>query len=182
MSEEIIATEGSSLNIPLHPEGQYGATCIDVVDLGMQELTWQGVTKEKHRIFLRFFCGEWFEDDEGEMQPLWLDRYFTLSLHENSALRPFLENWRGRKFSPEELKGFNVAKLLHAPAYVQVGHEVKQDGSERANIDSIMRLPKNMDAPGVPEGYIRVKDRDPEEERERIPAGGIEDEEDDLPF
>lgn len=182
MSEEIIASEGSSLNIPTHPEGQFPATCIDIVDLGIQELTWQGVTKEKHRIILRFFAGEWFTDDEGEDRPLWLDRYFTLSLHENSALRPFLENWRGKKFTPTELKGFNLVKLLHAPAYVQVGHETKQDGNTRAKIDSIMRLPKGMEAPGVPKGYVRVKDREPEDEGQPVGAGVGYEEEDDIPF
>jgi hypothetical protein len=163
MAEELIASAGSSMNIPVHPAEQFPATCIDIVDLGMVELTWQGTTRKKHRFYLRFFCGEYFEDDEGKKRPLWIDQYFTLSLHENSALRPFLENWRGKKFTEDELRGFDLMNLLHAPAFLQVDHTHK-NGKTYADIVSVMRLPKAMEAPGVPNGYVRVKDRPPRED------------------
>lgn len=159
MSEEqIIATAGGTSNIPPHPEGPHPATCIDIVDHGMVELTWQGKTKTKHRIQLRFFCGEYFEDDDGNQRPLWVDAYFTLSLHEKATLRKFLQNWRGKAFTEDELKGFNIAKLLGAPGLVQVSHNTTP-ARTYANVDSIMKLPKGMTAPDAPEGYVRVKDR-----------------------
>lgn len=181
-TEEIIATAGSASSIPPHPEGQYPATCIDVVDLGMVEMHWQGQTKVKHRIYLRFFCGEFFEDDEGHERPLWIDKYFTLSLHENAALRPFLEHWRGKKFTADELKGFNVAKLLHAPAFLQVSHNQTPEKTY-ANIDTILRLPKEMQAPISPPGYIRVKDREPRDQQNGSGNGGGKyDDDSSLPF
>lgn len=164
MQEEIIASAGKSMNIPLHPEGQFAATCIDIVDLGDVEMTWQGQTKSRHRIYLRFYCGESFEDDDMKRRPLWIDSYFTLSLHEKGNLRPFLESWRGQKFTDGE-SGFNVANLLGVNGFIQVSHNATPDRTY-ANIDSIMRLPDHLDAPGTPEGYVRVKDRPPKDSRQ----------------
>lgn len=184
MSEEtLIAKAGGGSSFPPHPEDQFAATCIDIIDLGMVETTWQGQTRKKHRICLRFFCDEWFVDDEGKNRPLWVDKYLTFSLHENSAMRPFLESWRGKKFTEEELhEGFNVAKLLYAPAFLQITHNVTPDKTY-ANIATIMKLPKGQVAPGVPEGYVRVKDRpkDVDTSNGRTAAPHPADD-DDLPF
>ena len=94
--------------------------------------------------------------------PLWVDCFFTLTLDERGNLRPFLQSWRGKPFTAEELKGFNVAVLVGVDALVQVSHAVKGDRTY-ANIDSAMRLPPGMESPGDLDGYVRVKDRAPEE-------------------
>lgn len=182
MSEELIASAGKASNIPTHPADQYAATCIDIVDLGIIKDEYKGEPRVRHRIILRFFCGEYFEGDKGDQRPLWVDGYFTLSLHENSALRPFLEKWRGQPFTDAELAGFNVAKLVGAPAYLQLSHNVVGPKTY-CNIDSVMKLPKGMDAPGVPEGYVRVKDRPTDEVAPvaAAPTPGVPDD-DDLPF
>lgn len=190
MSEELIV-KGSSggSNIPPHPEDQYPATCIDIIDLGMVETTWQGRTKRQHKAVLRFFCGEYFNDAEGKKRPLWVDKRLTVSLHEKGSMRPFLEAWRGVRFTDAEIAdGFDLMKLLHAPAFVQIAHNVTPDRTY-ANIATIMRLPKGMSAPGVPEGYVRVKDRPPKEEQRNgndgpppNEWGGHDDSDDDLPF
>jgi hypothetical protein len=155
--EQIIASAGGTSSIPTHPEGQFAATCIDVVDLGMVETTWQGQTRKKHKVFVRFFCGEWFDGNEGKA-PLWVDRRFTCSLNDGSDLKPFLEAWRGRKFTEEELRGFNIAKLVGVPAFLQIAHNVKADRTY-ANVDGVMKLPPKYEAPEAPADYVRVKDR-----------------------
>ena len=38
-------------------------------------------------------------------------RVYTLCLHERAALRKDLESWRGRKFTEQELDGFDLEKL-----------------------------------------------------------------------
>lgn len=187
MSDGIIVSAGSSVNIPTHPDGQFAATCIDVIDRGIVESTYSGETKKVHKVTLRFWCGETFEGEDGGPQPLWLDEWFTASLHEKANLRKFLEGWRGRKFTDDELRGFDLETLLEVPAYVQISHNPTPQ-KVYANIDSIMRLKDTSDAPGVPAGYVRVVDREDEEEEDGFnepapaPAGGIEEEEDDLPF
>ena len=177
MTEQVIAKEGATSKIPPHPEGQYATRCIDLIDYGMVQMTWQGRTKNKHRICLRFWCGEHGEDEEGKKIPLWVDAFYTLTLDERGSMRPFLQAWRGQAFTADELKGFNVAVLVGKDAMIQVSHNTKGERTY-ANIDSIMRLPKGMEGPGDLSGYIRVKDR-PSENGE----GHAEPEDDDsLPF
>lgn len=183
--ETLIAKAGASgSNIPPHPEGQYAALCIDLIDLGEVETTWQGKTRKQHKIVVRFFCDEWFNDNEGKPRPLWVDKRLTFSLHEKGAMRPFLESWRGRAFSDVELhEGFNVAKLLHVPALIQIAHNVTSERTY-ANIQAILKLPKGMNPPGVPTGYVRVKDRPPKDQQNGAgPNGGSRyEDDDDLPF
>ena len=177
--EEVIATAGGGQSFDPHRAGgPFNATCIDLIDYGLMDMKWQGVTKKKHRVVLRFWAGEYMEM-EGENVPHWIDAWFTLSLHENSTLRPFLESWRGQAFTDEECEGFNVAVLVGVDALIQVIHT--EDG-KYANINSIMRGAKGSGA-GVPKGYVRVKDRPTEEQPETVQPGITkEDEDDGLPF
>jgi hypothetical protein len=180
--EQVIAKESAGSSIPPHPQGQYAARCIDLIDYGMVQMTWQGRTKEKHRICLRFWCGEFGKDGEGKEIPLWVDAWFTLTLDERGSLRPFLQAWRGQAFTGPELAGFNVAVLVGVDAMVQVSHNVKGDRTY-ANIDSIMRLPKGMAGAGDLSGYVRVKDRPKEDAPATNGSSYSEPDEDDgLPF
>ena len=180
MEEVIAKAGGSASNIPPHPAGSFAMKCIDLIDYGLVDLTWQGVTRKKHRICLRFWCGETFSGDQGDPMDLWVDQFFTLSLHENSALRPFLEAWRGKTFTEDELHGFNVAVLVGVDAWVTIGHNTKGDRTY-ANILSISRMPPGVESPGEPTGYVRVKDREPARP-DSTPTSYDADPHDDLPF
>jgi hypothetical protein len=166
-------------NFVPHPEGQFSATCIDVHDLGLIETSWQGVPKLAHKIDLYYWSGEY---RDGSDTPLTVRMRFTLSLAASSALRPFLEAWRGREFTADELEGFDLETLIGAPALLQVTHR-ESNGKLFANITSIMRLPKGMKAPGVPKGYVRMGDRTPHADT-GLPASpqSEADEDDDIPF
>jgi hypothetical protein len=175
--EQVIAKEGAGSSIPPHPSGQFATRCIDLIDYGMVEMTWQGKTKQKHRICLRFWCGERGQDAEGKAIPLWVDAWFTLTLDDRGSLRPFLQAWRGQAFTLDELRGFNVAVLVGKHAMIQVSHNTKGDRTY-ANIDSIMRLPKGTEPVGDLSGYVRVKDRP----NENGDAQHRNKPDDDLPF
>lgn len=75
-----------------------------------------------------------------------VSKRFTASLHAKAALRGFLEAWRGRPFTADELRGFDLKTLLGVPCLLGVVHNDK-DGRTYANISSVMRLPKGMQAP-----------------------------------
>ena len=68
---------------------------------------------------------------------------YTLSLSEKANLRRDLENWRGKAFTPEELKGFDISKLLGKPCQIGVTHDTK-DGKTYANISGVMGLSKDQ--------------------------------------
>ena len=141
------------------PEGLFPAVCVDVVDNGIVD----GIYGAKHKIQIRWQLDP--KSDAGSIdgteqgRPWLIVRSYTLSLHEKSALRPFLESWRGKKFTPEELRGFDVEKLLGAPCLLQVFHRQSMLGRTFANVQNIMPLPKTMSKPQASADYVRVKDR-----------------------
>lgn len=176
----IVSDTSNGEDFPPHPEGQFAARCIDIIDLGDVETTFQGRTKKRHRGIIRFYAGESSETGE----PLWADKFVTLSLHKKASLRTFLEAWRGKKFTDEELQGFDLEVLLGVDAYIQVSHNVTPN-RVYANIDSIMQRPKGVKRAPELEGYVRVCDREEHEEEsheEEAVGVGAEEDDDELPF
>jgi hypothetical protein len=190
----IIVTDSGSSDFTPHPEGQWAARCIDVVDMGWVRTDYG----PKYKIRVVFYCGETeTKEIEGEKRtfPLTVVGFFTASLNEKANLRKFLESWRGRPFLIEEAARFDMEKMLDATALIQVAHNKAANGKVYANITSIMRLPSAMSAPEKPD-YTRVCDREgwtgpaphpdtqPSEQPEEDPAAytGTAYEDDDLPF
>lgn len=128
--------------------GSYTARCISVIDLWTQEMEWQGELKEVRKIKITFELPtekEIFNEEKGE-QPFVLSREFTFSLSEKWKLRPFLENWRWKKFTDEELAGFDISKLIWVPWLISVIHS-EYKGKVYANIGSVTPLVKWMECP-----------------------------------
>lgn len=134
------------------PQGVHQAVCVDVVDMGMVENKQYNKTQHKIRIVFQL------EAKMADGRPFIASRRFTNSLAEQSALRPFLEMWRGKAFSSEELKGFDTDLLIGANAMVQILYSTEGDQTY-ANISAAFPLPSNTKKM-VAEGYTRVKDRD----------------------
>jgi hypothetical protein len=175
----VASAESGGATKYLHPAGQYVAVCVDVIDLGYVDVNWQGNIKKQHKVVVRFWCGEYNDEKE----PLFAGERFTLSLHEQSALRPFLEAWRGKAFTAEELKGFDLEKLIGVNALLQISHATKNERTF-ANITSIMMPPKGSETIRPLADYVRAKDRKEEQQQTQQPAGlgGKYDDSDDLPF
>lgn len=91
--------------------GTYLARCYRLIDLGTQEGEYQGKPVFKREIVIGWeFPTELMEDGK----PYVTSAFFTASLGEKANLRKFLTSWRGRDFTPEELEGFDMKKLLGA--------------------------------------------------------------------
>jgi hypothetical protein len=162
----------------LVPAGQYNAVCVDVVDLGIVKTTWQGKEKSVHKCRIVFELGV-TDADTGKR--LTISAYYTASLGEKANLRKFLEAWRGKAFTAEELKGFDTEQLIGVGALIQVVHATKGDKTYD-NINSIMVPPKPM-AWLEPSGqYVRVQDR-PKDANGDAPSDDTPPHtDDDLPF
>lgn len=145
------------------PEGPHPAVCDMFVDLGMQETTGKFGGKVQHKIYLRWQIPSLrlsYEKDGVEIEgPMTIGAKFTLSLHEKAALRKILKSWRGRDFTPEELKKFDVTTILGAPCLVSVSHAPKDGGGVYANVDAVMKLPAGMEPPKM-EGSPLLYDAD----------------------
>lgn len=134
------------------PAGQWPARCVGVIDLGTQSTQFPGEeAKLQRQLMLQFeVYGEdeagvaLTSEHEGREVPLQINsRRLTMSMNEKANLRKTLHAWRGRDFTPEELKSFNVGKLAGAPCLLNVVHE-ERGGKTYANIFSITPLPGAM--------------------------------------
>lgn len=118
------------------PEGTYIARCYRVVDLGTQVSEFQGERKEQPKVLI----GWELLDDEVKMKdgrPFSTQKRYTASLHEKSQLRKDLQNWRGKRFTPEELEGFDLKNVLGTYCQMQITHVQKNDRTYDT-VDAIM--------------------------------------------
>jgi hypothetical protein len=129
----------------------YAAVCDMIVDLGVQPSP-GGQYAPKRTVLLRFQIPEvrveFTKDGETRSLPAVISRTVGLSLNEKSTLYGLLTSWRGRAFTQEELKKFDLGKVAGKPAFINVTHSVKGDRTY-ANLTSIMPLPKSMTAPAL---------------------------------
>lgn len=164
MTGLILREEGTSYAPP--PEGQFLAVCVDVVDLGEMRSEWQGKVSMKRKCRIVFELSEKREDGAAYRA----SRMFTASLSEKSNLRAFLQSWRGKPFTREELGGFDTEVLIGINAIVQIVHAERGD-KVYANIDTIMKPMKGMPLLKPTGEYVRVKDR-PEGEKQNGNGNG----------
>jgi hypothetical protein len=164
----LLASEssGGGGDFAMTPEGQYTARCYRIIDLGTQ-LVKSPVygDKEKHQVMISWeLFGTWDEDqlsEDGSVKhkagspivmddgrPFSIHKTYTVSLAENSALRPHLEAWRGKKFTTEELAGFELSKVLGQYCTVQVVHD---ETGKYANVQTIMAFKGNKPEPVNPD-------------------------------
>lgn len=125
------------------PAGTHVATCFGMLDLGTQTDFVQGKSVTAHKVWI------WWElsnEKDQEGKPIQIGAFFTLSLNERANLRKMLDSWRGRPFTSEELKGFDVSKIVGAACMLSVIHEQKQNGI-RDKIASVAAMPRGMTAP-----------------------------------
>ena len=133
-----IAKKGSDFK-PL-PEGLTLGVCYAIIDLGTQYSEKWG--KEQHKV-----CLIWELPDvepieiDGKDMPRVISRIYTLSLGSKALLRNHLETWRGKKFTKEQLEGFDLKVLLGANCQIQIIHEHKGEDTY-ANISTIVNVPK----------------------------------------
>jgi len=100
------------------PVGTHNATCYMLVDVGTHEETFEGDTKKRHSIFI------YWELNDSKMtdgRPFSIMKQYTLSLNEKSALFKDLCAWRKKRFTDEELKGFDLTSVLGFTCDVEVG-------------------------------------------------------------
>jgi hypothetical protein len=145
------------------PEGPHPAVCDMFVDLGLQETTGKYAGKVQHKVYFRWQIPSLrlsYEKDGQKFEgPMTIGAKYTLSLHEKAALRKLLQSWRGRAFTADELKKFDVTTVVGAPCLLSVSHAPKDGGGVYANIDSAMRLPQGMEPPAM-EGEPVIYDSD----------------------
>jgi len=128
--------------------GSYAARCYSMVHIGTVTGTFEGQEKVQNKVRVTWELPtelKVFKEENGE-QPMIISKEFTLSMHEKSSLRKFLESWRGKGFTEAEAKSFDITQLLGKPCLVSILHKVK-DGKTYAELSSVSTLPKGMVCP-----------------------------------
>lgn len=136
----IVANSSGKTNNPVIA-GVHVVTCVRVVDLGTQFSPMFG--NSQHKIMITWEVPDDTIIVEDKEMPKLISKEYTLSLGEKATLRSHLESWRGKKFTDEELNGFDLMNVLSVPCQIQVLHNDKG----YANISSIMAMPKGMTPP-----------------------------------
>ena len=147
----IMATnENTGGSFVLVPAGTHIARCYSMIHIGTGVEMYMGKEKIQNKVRITFELPTElmeFKDGEGK-KPMTISKDFTLSMYEKANLRKVLEGWRGKGFTEDEAKAFNVAVLIGKPCMVTVVHQAKKDGSgSYATINSISGLPKGFDCP-----------------------------------
>lgn len=145
---EIIASANSGSNYEPIPAGTHVARCYSMVYLGTIKKEFQGQESYKPVVRITFELPnetKVFKEENGE-QPFVITKEYTLSLGEKANLRKDLESWRGKKFSDDEAKGFDITKLLGVPCMLSIIH-TESKGNTYANIGNISGLAKGMVCP-----------------------------------
>lgn len=128
-------SEGS--NFTPAPAGLHDAVCISVIDLGLQQSQF-GI---KPKVLLQWELPNCLTD---EGKPYTISRTFGATLHKQGGLRPLLAAWRGRDFTPDELKLFDITGLLGKPLKLLIQHTTSADGKTFANVQAAVKPDKGQ--------------------------------------
>ena len=154
MSLTVSANSGGG-NFVQVPAGMHLARCYRIVDLGTQRTEYKGQAKMTPKVLFQFEVHS--ENDNGEPlltndgKPLSISKQYTLSLNENAILRHDLQSWRGRAFTEDELKKFDLEAVLGQWCMLSVVHSQVQDKTY-ANIENVNPVPATIKKAGMPEG------------------------------
>ena len=137
----MIASDNGGQTIEKLENGVYTAVSSAMIDLGLQRNEQFGKTQRKF-MMIWTIIGEEIEIN-GEKQLRTISKEYSFSLNEKSTLRKDLQAWRGVPFKEEELKGYDLTKILNKACQLQIILEEK-NGKKYNNIAGIMSLPKGM--------------------------------------
>lgn len=137
-------TEG---NFEPAPEGAFPAVCYRLIDLGTQQVTYQGQSKTVRQLYLSWeLHGEGAQTEDGK--PFTISKRYTFSMHEKATLRRHLESWRGKRFVDSDFGegGFDLRNVLGAPCLLTIVHK-DREGKTYANIEAVSKLVAGMQKP-----------------------------------
>jgi len=144
-----ITAKESEVKFEVVPAGNHVARCYSMIEIGTEESEFQGKKKNLYRVRVTWELPnekKTFDPAKGE-QPFSVSKDYTLSMFDQANLRHDLESWRGKAFTEEEAKAFDITKLITVPCLLNVVHATSQKGSIYSKIAGITPLIKGMTCP-----------------------------------
>lgn len=143
----IIAQQSNNGGGQTVPAGTHVARCYQIIHIGTIVDTYQGEEKLVNKVRLVFELPLELADFGKGEQPFSIGRDFTLSMHEKSGLRAFVQGWLGKAFSDAEANKFDIATLLGKEGMINVMHRTANTGRTYADIKGASPLVKGMTCP-----------------------------------
>jgi len=143
------------------PAGMHLGRCYRVIDLGTQKSVFKGQTKFLHKV--RLIWEIHGTDDNGKQiamndgRPFSISKNYTLSWSDKANLRIDLQSWRGRPFTHEEMRRFDLKNILGAWCMLNVIETIGTDGRTYTNVDSVTPVPPIIKQNGIPEGVNKLE-------------------------
>jgi len=139
------------------PEGTHLARCYRIIDMGTQKTEFEGKVKLLPKVMIQF---EVHGEDNfggpivtGKGEPMSISKNYTLSLADKATLRKDLQTWRGKEFTADELRGFELKNILGAWAMISVVRKAGNNGKEYTNIAGVMSVPSAIKKAGLPQSH-----------------------------
>jgi len=145
----LVATDagGGTPREPI-PAGIQTAICWSIYDVGTQSYEFEGNMIIQRKIIIIWEVPAHrpkIEKDGVEKDlPMVISEEYTLSLNEKANLRKALESWRGKVFTLEELKGFDLRNVMGKTCQLQIIHKPKKNGDIFAKIQNVLPAPEGV--------------------------------------
>ena len=127
------------------PPGLHLARCYRIVDLGTQRSEYMGQEKFLHKVMIGWEIHGTREDGSAirmsDGRPFGIFKNYTLSWSEKSNLRLDLQAWRGKPFTQEELRRFDLKNVLGAWCMLNIIERAGQNGKTYSNVNGITPVP-----------------------------------------
>jgi hypothetical protein len=131
--------------------GTYVARCFSMIEIGTIEIEFNGKKKKQKKVMITWELPTEtaiFNEDKGP-EPFAVSKTYTLSMHEKSSLRKDLESWRGKGFTEEQTRRFDITKVLGQPCILSIIHEPSKTDPKKnfTKVSSISKLMKGQECP-----------------------------------
>lgn len=186
------------------PVGTTVARCVKIIDIGTQKGEYQGKATSKRQCIVGWeLPNDLMTEGDHAGKPFTVSKFYTASLGEKANLRKDLQNWRGREFTDEELRGFDSKNIIGKACMLSL----TQNDKGKVRVTGVIALPKGMEVPpqvnaslyfsldeydakvfeSLSDGFKKMIQASPEYQavasgRVKQPAGSFDDMDDDIPF
>ena len=149
-----LIVEDKGGNFERCPTGMHLARCYRIVDLGTQKSEYMGQTKYLHKLMLGWEIHGMHDDGTpikmNDGRPFGIFKNYTMSWSEKANLRLDLQSWRGRPFTQEEMRRFDLKNVLGAWCMLNVIERPGQDGKTYTNVAGVTPVPAMIKQNGMP--------------------------------
>ena len=136
----VITSNNGGGSTPIE-EGTHLAVCVSLVDVGKHYN--ERYDKWESKVVIQWEVADEQVMVNGEELNKTICGMYTMSLGSRSKLYGLLNLWRGKPFTDEELKRFDLKSILGAPCMLTIVHN-ERNGKTFANVGGATRAMKGM--------------------------------------